>query len=77
MSLNLESLGKLLKAEIYKIGDIRFIQLNDDYILTENPMNKEVELNDLQNYTSVSLSSDKITDILDFKSTQLLKDQHQ
>ncbi|MCL4638528.1 MAG: hypothetical protein M5Z89_06010 [Olivibacter sp.] len=77
MPLSLESLGKLLKAEILTIGDISLIQLNERYVLTENPVNKEVELNNLETYASTSLSTYDITDILDFKSIHLLKNYYQ
>ncbi|MDM8176439.1 MULTISPECIES: hypothetical protein [Olivibacter] len=77
MPLSLESLGKLLKAEILTIGDVSLIQLNERYVLTENPVNKEVELNNLETYASTSLSTYDITDILDFKSIHLLKNYYQ
>ncbi|MFC0318275.1 MULTISPECIES: hypothetical protein [Olivibacter] len=77
MPLSLESLGKLLKAEIHTIGDISLIPLNEHYILTENPINKEVELDNLETYESISLSTYDITDILDFKSIHLLKNYYQ
>lgn len=77
MPLSLESFGKLLKAEILTIGDVNLIQLNERYVLTENPVNKEVELNNLETYVSTSLSTYDITDILDFKSIHLLKNYYQ
>uniref|UniRef100_F4CCB0 Uncharacterized protein n=1 Tax=Sphingobacterium sp. (strain 21) TaxID=743722 RepID=F4CCB0_SPHS2 len=77
MPLSLESLGKLLKTEILTIGDVSLIQLNERYVLTENPVNKEVELNNLETYASTSLSTYDITDILDFKSIHLLKNYYQ
>ena len=77
MPLSLKSLSYLLNTEISAIGDVNFIQSNDRYILTEDPLTKDVELNNLETYSSRSLSAFDITDILDFKSIELLKNYNQ
>ena len=77
MPLSLKSLSYLLHMKIATIGDIRFIQLNDRYILKENPSNKDVELINLETNSSQSLSALDVTDILNFKSIELLKNYHQ
>jgi len=63
--------------EISTIGDIHFIQLNDLYILKENPLNKDVELINLETNFYQSLSALDVTDILNFKSFELLKNYYQ
>jgi hypothetical protein len=77
MPLSLKSLSYLLHMEISTFGDIHFIQLNDRYILKENPLNKDVELINLETNSSQSLSTLDVTDILNFKSIELLKNYHQ
>lgn len=77
MPLSLKSLSYLLHLEISTIDDIHFIQLNDRYILKENPLNKDVELINLETSSSQSLSALDVTDILNFKSIELLKNYHQ
>lgn len=76
MPLSLKSLSYLLHMEISAIDDIHFIQLNDRYILKENPLNKDVELINLETNSSQSLSALDVTDILNFKSIEL-KNYHQ
>ncbi|MFD2962301.1 MULTISPECIES: hypothetical protein [Olivibacter] len=72
MHLKLPLLSKLLKLEITTIGDIRLIWLNDTYVITENPMTLDVEIDCLDTYESQSLSANELTDILTFKKTKSL-----
>lgn len=72
MHLKLPLLSKLLKLEITTIGDIRLIWLNDTYVITENPMTLDVEIDSLDTYESQSLSANELTDILTFKKTKSL-----
>ena len=77
MPLSLKSLSYLLHMEISTIGDFHFIQLNDRYILKENPLNKDVELINLETNSFQSLSALDVTDILNFRSIEFLKNYHQ
>ncbi|MFC6099439.1 hypothetical protein [Olivibacter domesticus] len=58
MCLTLESLGALLEADVQAdcTGTFRYITLKDDYIISENLVTKELEVNDLHIYEWESLS---------------------
>lgn len=58
MCLTLESLGSLLRTNVQTdcTGTFRYITLKDDHIISENPITKELEVNNLQVYEWESLS---------------------
>ncbi|WP_134090054.1 hypothetical protein [Olivibacter sp. XZL3] len=73
MKIRLLSLAKLLNASIHQKGDIRYIQINDVYVITENPLTKEIELNSLETYDSQPLTSHNVADMLELKFVQIMK----
>ncbi|MFD2965684.1 MULTISPECIES: hypothetical protein [Olivibacter] len=58
MCLTLESLGFLLETDVQTdcTGTFRYIALENDHIISENPITKELEVNNLQVYEWESLS---------------------
>jgi|GEM_PF-1515401 len=75
MKLSLTSIARLLGQEIFKKGDIRYIQLRGMYVITENPFTKDIELNSLETYQSHLLSLHDLTDILEFKFVEIMKEK--
>lgn len=73
MKIRLLSLAKLLNASIHQKGDIRYIQINEVYVITEHPLTKEIELNSLETYDSQLLTSHHLAAMLEFKFVQIMK----
>ncbi|WP_240768464.1 hypothetical protein [Olivibacter sp. XZL3] len=73
MPLTLKSLSKLLRIPIKTIGEFDYLPLNDKYVITEHYFNKELEINNLENYQWQTLSSEGLTDILNYRSHHLLE----
>lgn len=66
MEISLNYLSNLLKIDLKtdNIGEVPYLKLNDKYVITENFLTKELELNNLENYEWHCLSFDEIRNIL-------------
>ena len=70
MLLKLRLISILTKEEIITHGDIKYIRLDEEFVLTECPWTDEVEINSLKTYQSFPLTAHDIADILNFKSVR-------
>ena len=75
MPLTLRSLSILIKEEMTIVGDIKYIRLDEEFLLTECPWADEVEINSLKTYESYPLSAHDIADIVNFKSARSLQQE--
>lgn len=75
MELTLLTLSKMLKIDVRcdNIGEVPYLKLNDKYIITEQYLTKELEINNLETYEWQLLSNENITDYLIFHLTDKIK----
>ncbi|MEH6307543.1 hypothetical protein RYH73_17970 [Olivibacter sp. CPCC 100613] len=79
MCLTLESLGFLLETNVQTdcTGTFRYIALKDHYIISENPITKELEVNNLQAYEWESLSMKHLKGIFHGEPIAIVQNEQQ